>query len=343
MSDIGATIFAYFEGAIAYFFGAASGLFSAGSRFFLPYLAVAIALGVIAFWINRRHLPKRQRKGVFSYIFDPSVYLQSSSLVDLKVVIANQILAPALTIFRRSAPVLSAYFVASLLVSAETIAEANAANITIATLAIVTLAVVLANDFTTYWVHRLHHEIPVFWPFHKLHHSAETLTPITFARKHPVYDLTRAIANVFVVGPVQGIIFALFGVVSFPVILGVNVIYASFHWSGSNLRHSHIWLSYGPVLNRILISPAQHQIHHSLAQRHFNKNYGEIFAIWDWMFGSLYVPDGYEAIEYGVSDETGKRVPQPHGSLKNAYLVPFKEAFAALNESNENQERTQSI
>src|SRR5690606_39715058 len=46
-------------------------------------------------------------------------------------------------------------------------------------------------------------------------------------------------------------------------LFGSNVVFALFHLLGSNLRHSHIWWSFGPTLSRILISPAQHQIHHS--------------------------------------------------------------------------------
>ena len=193
-----------------------------------------------------------------------------------------------------------------------------------------TLAVTMASDLTTYFVHRLHHESSALWPFHKLHHSAETLTPLTFARKHPVYDMLRAAANAFLIGPVQGLIFALFGITSFSVIFGVSAFYAIFYWSGANLRHSHIWLSYGPVLNRILISPAQHQIHHSCAVRHHDKNYGEIFALWDWMFGTLYVPKEYEELQFGVADAQGRRLEQAHPTLKDAYLVPFQECLNAL-------------
>ena len=212
-------------------------------------------------------------------------------------------------------------------------ADAAAARPGIAALAVMTLLITVASDFTTYWVHRFHHESAIFWPFHKLHHSAEKLTPLTVLRKHPVYDLTRALSNAFIVGPVQGLVFAIFGVTDIFVILGVNAVYAVFHWTGSNLRHTHLWLSYGPFWSRIFISPAQHQIHHSLAARHHNKNNGELLALWDWMFGTLYVPEKYEALEFGVADEKGVALPQAHPTLKDAYFVPFKEAAAAIQES----------
>jgi len=308
-----------------------AGLIGPGSRFFPPYLLAALALAAVALRLCPRQLPPEKRRNIFGQILDPKVYFQASCLVDLKVVIANRLFTPLIAAAGAAAMVGSAYFTASLFLSDAAIENAGGANFGWAGLAAITLAVTLASDFTTYWVHRAHHESSLLWPFHKLHHSAETLTPLTFARKHPVYDLVRALANALLVGPAQGLVFAMFGKVSLPLILGVNAAYAIFHWTGSNLRHSHVWLSYGPFLSRILISPAQHQIHHSLAPRHHNTNYGEIFALWDWMFGSLYAPKEYEALEFGVADKTGAREPQAHPSLKDAYLVPFKESLASLN------------
>ncbi len=302
------------------------GLIGPFSRFYAPYLATAALLAFIAFRLNRKALEARGRKDFLAYLFDRRVYLHPSSLVDLKVVLANRLFTPFLALASRAATVTSAYWIASQFVDPETAKT----DPTLLALAVMTVAITFASDFTSYWVHRLHHENPVFWPFHKLHHSAETLTPITFARKHPVYDLIRAVSNAFLVGPVQGLIFAAFGASDLMTILGVNVIYATFYWGGANLRHSHIWLSYGPFWSRIFISPAQHQIHHSCAPEHHDRNYGEIFALWDWMFGTLYTPDAYEDLEFGVAGADGVRIEQPHPTLRDAWLAPFRESGAAL-------------
>ncbi|WDI31645.1 sterol desaturase family protein [Hyphococcus flavus] len=305
-------------------------LFGVGSRFFLPYVLVAILIGVAATFYRRWKTDSAEKPNFLAEIFDPSVYFNRSSLVDLKVTIANRIFTPGLAVLSRSATVLTAIATVSMLSGEPPSLESDAARVSLAMLCLVTLAVTMASDFTTYLIHRLHHESDVLWPFHKLHHSAETLTPLTFTRKHPVYDLIRATANAFLVGPVQGIIFVAAGVTDIFLILGVNAAYAVFFWTGANLRHSHIWVSYGPILNRIFISPAQHQIHHSCAVQHHDKNYGEIFAFWDWIFGTLYVPENFEKLEFGVADATGKRLPQPHSTLKDAYLVPLVEAAAAV-------------
>ena len=187
------------------------------------------------------------------------------------------------------------------------------------------------NDFGTYWIHRWHHRLAVLWPFHAVHHSAEVLTPVTVYRKHPVYDAVSAFGHSFLFGLAQGLVLAaVAGKVEITLIAGANLVYVLFHLAGSNLRHSHLWLSYGRALEHILISPAQHQIHHSRAIRHKDKNYGEILAVWDWMFGTLYVPEGREDLEFGLSDEHGRAVAQPHGSLTRALVVPFRESWRTL-------------
>lgn len=195
----------------------------------------------------------------------------------------------------------------------------------------ITIALVLALDFTVYWVHRLHHETPVLWPFHSVHHSAEVMTPITVYRKHPIYDVLSQSSKGVLGGTVQGVLLALFvDEIHVATIASVNAGYFLFNIVGANLRHTHIWLSYGRVLEHLLISPAQHQIHHSIETRHFNKNYGEVFAFWDWMFGTLYVPETREVLRYGLCDGSGVPVEQPHTGLRSALAIPVQESWRTI-------------
>lgn len=301
-----------------------SALFAPGSRFFAPYIIAALVIAVIA---RRMHGAGPQTRNVFAAMFGRNIIFHPSSIVDVKLVLANRVFAPTLALISHASLVASAQFVA---VTLSGDADTSEATLHGAELLALTICIVVVNDFTTYWVHRLHHESPIFWPFHKVHHSAEVMTPLTFARKHPIYDLIRGLGNFAVVGPAQGLVLAIFGVTDIVTILGVNAVYAVFHWTGSNLRHSHIWLSYGPFWSRVFISPAQHQIHHSCAVRHHDKNYGEVFAIWDWMFGTLYVPAHVEQLEYGVADAQGEKISQPHPTLAAAWIGPLRESASVL-------------
>ena len=66
-----------------------------------------------------------------------------------------------------------------------------------------------------------------------------------------------------------------------------------------------------------------HQIHHDPDR--MNRNYGEVFAIWDWMFGTLYIPDRYEQFKIGLGEQGN-----PHSTLQRAYLVPMIDFAKAL-------------
>ena len=156
-----------------------------------------------------------------------------------------------------------------------------------------TLIRIIAFDAGIFIAHYLQHKVPVLWAFHKVHHSAEVLTPITVYRMHPVDDLLTATTVGILTGVVGGVFqFAFSGSVEQFLFLGLNAALFLFYLAGYNLRHSQIWLSYPKALSHIFISPAQHQIHHSNAVQHYDKNIGFIFALWDWLAGTLYVPDG---------------------------------------------------
>jgi sterol desaturase/sphingolipid hydroxylase (fatty acid hydroxylase superfamily) len=68
-----------------------------------------------------------------------------------------------------------------------------------------------------------------------------------------------------------------------------------------------------------LISPAQHQIHHSIKKEHHNKNFGVAFAFWDYMFGSLYISKNNEDVKFGISDTEHKY----ENNIVYLYLSPF--------------------
>ena len=93
-----------------------------------------------------------------------------------------------------------------------------------------------------------------------------------------------------------------------------------------NLRHSHVWLSYGPWLSRLLLSPAMHQIHHSTEERHFGRNIGYALSIWDALFGTVYIPKGHEHFAMGLGDGSE---PRYHGVWR-MYWLPVADIAAGF-------------
>ena len=106
---------------------------------------------------------------------------------------------------------------------------------------------------------------------------------------------------------------------------GANAIVFAFNVAGSNLRHSHVRISYGRVVERVLISPAQHQIHHSVDPRHGDRNFGTVLAVWDWIGGSLCLAERGEKIRFGIPGASAAC-----HRLDCVYLEPVRDALAIL-------------
>jgi sterol desaturase/sphingolipid hydroxylase (fatty acid hydroxylase superfamily) len=192
--------------------------------------------------------------------------------------------------------------------------------------AVLTVVTVLVSDFGFFFAHYVMHRSSLLWHFHEVHHSAEVLTPVTVYRVHPVERVVNAIVG----GVVTGIAGALYSSwigkgVGPATLFGVNVLLLTIFMFWNQLRHSHIWLSYPSVLSHVLISPAQHQIHHSIDPRHHDKNFGIVFALWDWAFGSLYVPRDREALAFGVEADA-----DDFSTVRKLYWMPFVKASRSV-------------
>ena len=188
-----------------------------------------------------------------------------------------------------------------------------------------TVTLFIVSDFTRYWLHRLLHTIPFLWEFHKVHHSAKVLNPLTFYRVHPIENILFGFRYSLSIGLVTGIFIYFFGSkIGLVEILGANVFVFIFSSLGANLRHSHIPLSYFKFLEKIFISPKQHQIHHS--KKHFDKNYGGYLAIWDNIFGTLTLSCEVKTLKFGLKKEQMK----DYNSIMKMIIIPFSYSLKKL-------------
>ena len=181
-----------------------------------------------------------------------------------------------------------------------------------------TIALFLVSDFTRYWLHRFLHTIPFLWEFHKVHHSAKVLTPITFYRVHPIENFLFGLRYSLSAGFVTGVFIYFFGaMIDIYMVFGVNVFLFLFSTLGANLRHSHVPFAYFTFIEKWFMSPKQHQIHHST--KHFNKNYGGFISIWDRFFGSLQLSNEVKVMKFGLR----KNQMPDYTSLKSLIFRPF--------------------
>ncbi len=188
-----------------------------------------------------------------------------------------------------------------------------------------TLFVFLAEDFGLFYSHYLQHKWRWLWCFHKVHHSARVLVPFTAMRFHPLDMFWNMIWGGLMASVISGVCqYFFYNGENVWLLMGNNLVVGLAYLTTHNLRHSHVWLHYPHRVSNWLLSPAQHQIHHSLAAEHIDTNFGRIVATWDRMFGTLVNPSEKLDLEVGVDDvpESG---PLAHSTVKGMMMAPFHE------------------
>lgn len=164
-----------------------------------------------------------------------------------------------------------------------------------------TAILILVIDGVEYAMHRLGHSNRLYWKFHCIHHSAEHLTPLTKFRVHFI-DMT-------VFGTVKFFPAVALGL---PPDLWMPILPLGFL---QILSHCDLDWGYGWV-GKLVVSPRFHRIHHSADPAQCHKNFGIIFSLWDYVFGTA-AADLTRPLAYGVP---GVKVPD---SFPQQFFYPF--------------------
>ncbi len=140
-------------------------------------------------------------------------------------------------------------------------------------------------DFCYYWNHRLGHEISILWAAHAVHHQSEE------------YNLTTALRQTSSSFLFSWIFYVPLFLIGFPAdvlitVAAANLIYQ--FWV-----HTQFVNRLG-VLDRILVTPSNHRVHHAQNQRYIDKNYGGIFILWDRLFGTFVEESDDDPVIFGV-------------------------------------------
>jgi sterol desaturase/sphingolipid hydroxylase (fatty acid hydroxylase superfamily) len=168
------------------------------------------------------------------------------------------------------------------------------------------LLCILAADLAQYWTHRAYHEIPYFWRYHSVHHSAKTMDWLAGSRQHMLeLIVTRVcvLAPLFVLGFSEGVVNA------YIIIVGFQAVF----------NHANVHLPWGP-LKYIIVTPDFHHWHHSQDTEAIDRNYAAHYAFLDYIFGTaVKVPkDKPFPAHYGV---VGDYMPD---GFVNQQLFPFR-------------------
>lgn len=131
----------------------------------------------------------------------------------------------------------------------------------------------LVIDFSGYWDHRLSHRINILWNRHFIHHSSEEFN-LSCALRQSISNYIRFSAIFMIPAALLGIPGSLFAMIA-PIHLFLQFWY-----------HTQLINKLG-LLEHILVTPSHHRVHHSINPAYIDKNYGQIFIIWDKIFGTF--------------------------------------------------------
>ena len=148
--------------------------------------------------------------------------------------------------------------------------------------------ILLLDFFGAYLAHYTEHKIKPLWMIHLVHHSDHKVDTTTANRHHPLESIIR-------------FVFTLFGVFIVGAPIAIVMIYQSLSLVFTQFNHANIKMSKSldKLLSYVIVSPDMHKVHHHNLLPYTDANFGNIFSIWDRLFGT-YMHLDREKIVYGV-------------------------------------------
>src|SRR6266513_1375357 len=171
------------------------------------------------------------------------------------------------------------------------------------------IASFLLMDLTFYWWHLANHRIGFLWRFHNVHHVDPDLDVSTGFRFHfgaVAMSAAFRVVQVLLIG----------------IAMPAFAVYELVFQANTLFHHSNLWLPIRleRILNKLLVTPRMHGIHHSQVRRETNSNYGVVFPWWDRIHRTLGLNIPQAEIAIGIA---GYSLPDDN-QLRNALLMPFR-------------------
>lgn len=183
-------------------------------------------------------------------------------------------------------------------------------------------------DLSVYFQHVMFHALPMFWRFHRVHHSDLDCDVTTGLRFHPFEIIISILFKFFVIASIGAPVIA---VVIFEIVLN-----AASMFSHSNIK---IPLRIEPLVRWFIVTPDMHRIHHSMQENETNSNFGFFISAWDRLFGTYIAQPakGQEKMDIGLSNF---REPKWQ-NLRWLIYLPFVSTISgyAINKRNYDEEK----
>ena len=300
------------------------------SSLWWPLLALTAFITML-FWLFRRGRGAKdadgheRQMGFLEYLLPKRIYTHQSARVDIGLYILDKGMMPVwVVLFLGSvAPTVEQNTIAFLHWA---FGDSPALTATVSWRLVYGLVTILIADVIFYFTHYMMHKTEIGWAIHKVHHSAQVLTPLTRPREHFIAG------PVWVLGPAVGLslsggIFAWAFDGNITQITIVNMGVFSFLYAlNGNFRHYHVSFRYPRWLEYWLQSPGMHHTHHSYLEKHWDTNLGLVTSIWDRQMGTLYIPGKYEETPWGLAEKD----QQEYTTLRDNLTTPIKEIVRIL-------------
>ncbi|HMF78707.1 MAG TPA: sterol desaturase family protein [Bryobacteraceae bacterium] len=168
------------------------------------------------------------------------------------------------------------------------------------------LIIAVSDDLTQYWYHRLHHEVPWLWRFHRTHHSASYMGMAMASRQNLIYTFffsqtyLTAILVFVGLGPAAVVVRTIKSIIT-------TTAHSSIPWDRPFYKY-RILSPLAWLLERVISTPATHHAHHAATADdgvgYYKGNFGNMFFLWDVLFGTAHISRQYPAV-YGISHYEG--------------------------------------
>jgi sterol desaturase/sphingolipid hydroxylase (fatty acid hydroxylase superfamily) len=178
------------------------------------------------------------------------------------------------------------------------------------------LGLMLLDFISAYWIHFIQHKIKWMWKFHLVHHTDTWVDTTTANRHHPGESVFR-------------VCFTLLAVIVAGAPLWLVFLYQSLSAAFSQFNHANIrmprWIDH--TLSYVIVSPNMHKVHHHNSQPLTDTNYGNIFSIWDRLFGTFVYVKDVNTLQYGIDTHPGE---EEHNRVANLLKIPFQDYRAPV-------------
>jgi sterol desaturase/sphingolipid hydroxylase (fatty acid hydroxylase superfamily) len=151
------------------------------------------------------------------------------------------------------------------------------------------LVAIVALDFANYFAHWLMHRVPALWRVHRVHHSDPLVDVTTSLRQHPFENVLRFS---FTIAAAWGLGLPAAAVAVYRLISALNGLFEH-----ANIR---LWQPLDGLISITFVTPNMHKVHHSRRQSETDSNYGNIFSLFDRIFGTFTASDRVAHVEYGL-------------------------------------------